>query len=137
MDDEDYFSLPPFDRYDDDFDEDEDIFDFDHPDQLVEEEEFQATFREMLIGWVFDYNVAKSAASALLRFLVKITILFFLLKTYKSLLKTPRRVELEEMKPGKYFHAGLKEGIIESLDNMKLMPDAVSIFVNVDRVPLS
>jgi len=139
VDDEDYFSLPPFDRYDDDFNEDEDIFfDFDHSDQLVEEEEeFQATFREMLIGWVFDYNIAKSAVSALLRILVKITVLSFLPRTYKSLLKTPRRVELEEMKPGKYFHAGLKEGIIESLDNMQLMPDAVSIFVNVDGVPLS
>ena len=36
--------------------------------------------------------------------------LSYLPKTYKTLINTPRKVDMVEMIPGQYFHVGLKKG---------------------------
>lgn len=133
------------DSFDSDFsheaEEDEERFDFyDEPDLGNQEEEFQNSFKNMLVRWIFDFYITKSAVTALLCILNSVLVLRFLPRTYRTLLKTPRKVNLEIMNPGKYFHLGLPEGLAESLELDQINPSTireVGIFVNVDGVPVS
>lgn len=133
----------------DDFDCDEENDEFDRAFHQFSYEELdyeeleknrQDTFRRGLIGWIFDVNPQRSAINSLLKLLRTQENLRYLPRTYKTLLKTPRKVELKEMKPGKYFHCGFEEGIISSLSSFDADPDTfsqVKIFVNVDGTPLT
>lgn len=141
-------SLPPIDpidRFELDSNIDEETeppYEFNDSWQLEQQqqEEFQSFFKTMLIWWVFTFNIGKAAVSALLRILSLVPVLSFLPKTYNTLLKTPRSVPIEDLEPGKYFHAGFREGIFEAIDSLFLKPESlneIGIFINIDGVPLS
>lgn len=134
------------DRFESDFDSEEedhqDGIEFDDSQEIQQqqEEEFKSTFSNLLVWWIFTYNIAKSAVNALLWILRLIPVLSFLPKSYKTLLKTPRTVDIENLESGKYFHAGFHEGITEALNSLLLKPDCldeVGLFINIDGVPLS
>ena len=92
--------------------------------ELITEEE-QREFQRDLAFWVLSCNVTKSAVDALLRVLRSQPRLSFLPKSYRTLIKTPRSINLIPMSPGKYFHAGLKEGIINPLENSGVNIDSL------------
>ena len=107
--------------------------------ELITEEE-QREFQRDLAFWVLSCNVTKSAVDALLRVLRSQPRLSFLPKSYRTLIKTPRSINLIPMSPGKYFHAGLKEGIINALENSGVNIDSldkVQVFLNVDGASMS
>lgn len=107
--------------------------------ELITEEE-QREFQRDFAIWVLSCNVTKSAVNALLRVLRSQPRLSFLPKSYRTLIKTPRSVNLIPMSPGKYFHAGLKEGIINALENSGVNIDSldkVKDFLNVDSASMS
>ena len=66
--------------------------------------------------------------------------LSYLPKTYKTLINTPRKVDMVEMIPGQYFHAGLKKVIISSLESLLIDPSSlnkVRVIFNVDESSVS
>ena len=141
---DDYFSLVDDDSVDGyNTEEEETVEDFDDcwqcTDQLSEEEQ-NAAFQQSLIDWVMICNVTQSAVDRLLKVMRSHHCFGFLPKTYRTLIKTPRRLELREMEPGQYFHAGFRAGLIGALEaaNVDVNPfSAAQVFINIDSASLS
>lgn len=84
--------------------------------------------------------MTKSSVNNLLRVLRSHQCFPFLPKSYKTLIKTPRNVSLVPMAPGKYFHAGFKDGIIDALENSSVDINSLSklkVFINTDGTSVS
>jgi len=143
-DDEEYFSLVDEDSVDGyNTEEEETVEDFDdcwqHADQLPEEEQ-NAAFQQSLIDWVMNCNVTQSAVDRLLKVMRSHHCFGFLPKTYRTLIKTPREVEIREMEPGQYFHAGFRAGLIGALEAANVDVNSLSaaeVFINIDGASLS
>ena len=61
----------------------------------------------------------------------------FLPKDSRTLLKTMRFVSTRDVLPGKYYHFGIQSGCLKALSAMESTSDNVTVFVNVDGVPLT
>lgn len=57
-------------------------------------------------------------------------------KDPRSLLGTPREITINFVDPGEYWHNNLKNSIIKSLENSKVILENISILVNIDGVPI-
>jgi len=55
----------------------------------------------------------------------------------RSLLKTPRRLDIRMATPGTYYHFGLLHSVLHVLTSIKDYIDCVRITVNVDGLPIS
>ncbi|KAB0801046.1 hypothetical protein PPYR_00215 [Photinus pyralis] len=98
----------------------------------------QTTFASLLADWGVTYHIEHIALNSLLRLLRQ----HFdnnLPADARTLLKTPRRTDLQEIFPGKFFYFGLDSAVNKILDKYELSDniDVIKIGVNVDGLPLS
>lgn len=113
---------------------------YDYEDENDEKEEDRELKLE-LRQWVVECGIPRVHVSRLLKILRKHPALSFFPADYRSFLNSMRKVEIREMGDGKYFHFGLRGGIIRSLlsshkiDN--ILPSEIHLLVNIDGIPLS
>lgn len=102
--------------------------------KLPPEEEF----RNKLSDWAVTYQIPNNAVSSLLGILKTVSNFEYLPNDARTLLHTPRTVQLRNVLPGKYFHFGLEASVKYLLDKIETIEfDTIEIFVNVDGIPLS
>lgn len=93
-----------------------------------------AKISDKLRSWIFEFHITRRAATALLKIL-KCFGIKSIPDDSRSLLKTPRTVEIENKAGGKYWHNGLATAL--SLVFSKLNFDlSIEINVNLDGLPL-
>nr|XP_042902110.1 uncharacterized protein LOC107449218 [Parasteatoda tepidariorum] len=56
--------------------------------------------------------------------------------TAATLLKTPRRVDVQQMGSGEFFHFGLKNGIEKTMKQHHIVKDSLLLDFNIDGLPL-
>jgi hypothetical protein len=100
----------------------------------------QKLFKRRLCHWVVDSNIPRESVSKLLRVLRTENYFSFLPKTYKTLLGTPRNVNLIAMSPGWYHGCNILDAIIASLNsiNAQFLSENVEVkmLVGCDGTPL-
>lgn len=87
--------------------------------------------------WVVDCHIPLSHASKLLHILNKHKI--NVPQDARTLLKTPRYVEIIKISPGEYSHIGIHTGILKHLQRLNIseIPAEIKININIDGLPLS
>lgn len=99
-------------------------------------------FKIFLRNWAIIHGVKSCAVSDLLSQLKKYPCFSTIPKDVRTLLHTPRKCDIIDVKPGKYCHFGLTNGIMETLSNNSLKKEkcklqGVHIAVGIDGLPLS
>lgn len=89
---------------------------------------------EDLLFWCFQYNIKNKAITHLLKILIKYGL--DVPKDARSLKHTPREIITKEVDPGTYWHFGIKATIDFFLDNRIILPEKLTIDVNIDGLPL-
>lgn len=85
-------------------------------------------------SWAIEYNVRKRAVTALLKVLIS-NGMKFLPADRRTLLKTPRHVQIERISGGHYWHYGIRENLIRVFP--KLDADiSIGLNINCDGLPL-
>lgn len=122
---EDYYSMEDFDgeSNSDNKEEEEDPYGYFHE---LEQQQRQNVFRNALAQWVLGCSVTKSAVTDLLKILRTQENLSFLPQSYKTLISTPRSVELQDLQPGQYYYFGLENGIIFALKSLNIDMNSVN-----------
>lgn len=89
---------------------------------------------EFLQKFTVEYNVQRSAITVLLHFFNH----FFpqLPLDSRTLLGTPKVLDVINMSPGKYIHMGLENHLIEIVRKSGSVPNTLKISINVDGVPI-
>ncbi|XP_029156842.1 uncharacterized protein LOC114929464 isoform X1 [Nylanderia fulva] len=88
--------------------------------------------------WAIENHVSHSATSSLLKILVKYG--HNLPLDARTLFQTPKQVDIIEMTPGKYYHAGLSDSLRKSIRKhycQSNLPSQININVNIDGLPLT
>ncbi|KAM0724656.1 hypothetical protein ACS0PU_009737 [Formica fusca] len=88
--------------------------------------------------WAIENRVSHSAISSLLKILVKYG--HNLPIDARTLFQTPKQVDIIEMTPGKYYHAGLGDSLKKSIRKhycRSNLPSQININVNIDGLPLT
>lgn len=90
--------------------------------------------REFIQKWSIEYNVQRSALTIMLRFLNN----FFptLPKDSRTLLKTPKKGDVIDVSPGKYYHMGLEQQLTDLIRKSGRIPNQILLAVNMDGVPI-
>lgn len=98
----------------------------------------EEVIKQSLGQWVVECNVPQTTVNKLLNILKFETPLTFLPKDCRTLLKTgsSKILNIREVKPGNYYHFGLKNGIIKYSSILPLT-DHIKIAVGVDGLPIS
>jgi len=94
--------------------------------------------KQSLGQWAVDCNVPQSTVNKLLNILKFETPLTFLPKDCRTLLKTgsSKILNIRDVKPGNYYHFGLRNGIIKYSSILPLSAH-IKIAVGVDGLPIS
>lgn len=88
--------------------------------------------------WAVENRVNHSAINSLLKILVKYG--HDLPNDVRTLLQTPKQVDIIEMTPGKYYHAGLENSLRKSINKYYCrsnLPSQINVNVNIDGLPLT
>ncbi|KYN21546.1 hypothetical protein ALC57_06079 [Trachymyrmex cornetzi] len=88
--------------------------------------------------WAIENYVSHSAINSLLKILIKYG--HNVPTDARTVLQTPKQVEIIEMTPGKYYHAGLAEGLKKSIRKHYCRitcPSQIHINVGIDGLPLT
>lgn len=75
----------------------------------------EANIKQNLASWVVKFNVQQRKVDSLLKILALDPHNSCLSKTCKTLVKTPRKIDLIAMRPGFYYHFGLVKGIASAV----------------------
>lgn len=114
---------------------------FEGNDNLWENKERQELFRSRLSHWVVETNVPRSSVDKLLAVLRTEKVFSFLSKSYKTLLKTKRKVNTIEVNPGRYYAFNVLDVIKSSLASIDVhfeSPEVVlKMYVGIDGLPSS
>lgn len=99
-------------------------------------------FKQELQQWVCKFNISHEATTSLLQILKNVTNvseLHNLPSNSRTLLHTPKDVPLRDVPPGKYFHYGLKNAIVDQLMTLDInqISRNIEINVNIDGLPLT
>ncbi len=78
----------------------------------------QNLFKRRLCNWAVDSNVSRESVNKLLKVLRTDPSNHFLPKTYKTLLGTPRKVDVIAVSPGLYHGFNILDGIVCSLNSI-------------------
>lgn len=89
---------------------------------------------EELLFWCFEYNIRNKAITHLLKILTKYGL--DVPKDARTLKHTQREITTKEVDPGTYWNFGVKATIDFFLENKILLPENLTIDVNIDGVPL-
>ena len=110
-----------------------------HCEESSDEENEGPNFRDLFAMWAITWGICQNAVDALLAIFRLFQWGLGLPRSCRTLLKTPRRVNVKPMSPGKYYHHGILKGL-ESILNFipqNNIPDNVEIFVSIDGLPIS
>lgn len=75
----------------------------------------EANIKQNLASWVVKFNVQQRKVDSLLKILALDPHNSCLPKTCRTLVKTPRKIDLIAMRPGFYYHFGLVKGIASAV----------------------
>lgn len=89
-----------------------------------------------LCYWTHQYNIKKSALTALLKKL-KSNGFPNLPSDSRTLLRTPTQRNMSIISNGHYCHIGLAKAINYYVQNLKTIPEEITLDFNIDGVPLS
>lgn len=93
------------------------------------------TEREEFAKWACETNQTRASTNQLLSILRKNN--ENLPKDYRTLCRTPRKVEIKKMGNGDYVHLGLKKCMESYLQNNETTSDNITIDLNIDGVPVA
>ena len=93
------------------------------------------TFNQSLAAWINHYRPSREAINDLLKILLKRGL--SVPKDARTLLKSPREVDVVSKCGGTYFYLGIKAGIFEALQYINQNEDDLFLDINIDGVPLS
>lgn len=98
----------------------------------------QISLREKLILWTDEHKIEQKSLTSLLKILrSEGSKDDDLPKDSRTLMNTPRSTTLYLRSGGHYFHYGLKNGIIDQLNQLKIKNNVININVNIDGLPVS
>lgn len=103
-------------------------------------ENSKISISDHLQGWAIRNKITHVALGELLSILSKeIPDLNNLPTDPRTFLKTPRKTILRDIKPGKYYHFGLRSGVTNMLKkiDVSIIPDVINVAINIDGLPLS
>ena len=112
-------------------------------DQSEEDLDQENELKHFLGQWITDYHITGNAGNAFLKGLKCLKkqngIYEHLPNDIRTLLKTPRTVNLQDIAGGRYFHFGLETGILNYLVALpsSSLPSKVHVIINVDGIPLT
>lgn len=96
--------------------------------------QWKETFAGDIRSWAIKYNIRKRALTALLKVLVSNGMTFLPIDS-RTLLKTPRNVQIDSISGGHYWHCGLRENLTRIFP--KLTENiSIDININIDGLPL-
>jgi hypothetical protein len=93
------------------------------------------SLREELASWAVSYNVNRNAVTALLHVLNAHIRDDSLPLDSRTLLHTPRHVDIHQLSPGKVVHTGLRRSLTKMCEQLENVPDILRLDVNVDGAP--
>jgi len=94
-------------------------------------------FKHRLAVWATEHQITHVALRALIQTLKQHSCFSNLSIDARSLVKTPRRLDIRMVTPGTYYHFGLLHSVLHVLTSIKDYTDCVRIIVNVDGLPIS
>jgi len=94
-------------------------------------------FEHRFAVWATEHQITHVALRALIQTLKQHSCFSNLSIDARSLLKTPRRLDIRMVTPGTYYHFGLLRSVLHVLTSIKDYTDCVRITVNVDGLPIS
>ena len=104
----------------------------------------ETELKQCLANWFDSFNIPGSSANALLKGLKSLKnqngTFDCLPLDIRTLLKTPRKVNLFQIPGGKYYHFGLQQGICRRLPHLPphcISRGIIDILVSIDGIPLS
>lgn len=90
---------------------------------------------DAIASWVVNHDIKREAVSDLLKILHNDKYPE-IVKSYKSLLLTPRTINTIEMPPGNFIYLGLKKSLLYYLSSCGKNIDTLEIDVNIDGAPI-
>lgn len=111
-------------------DQDEYVSDSDSDDEPEE------TWSDFLTEWAVTHQIKKDALNALLKGMLKKDVKSIPLDA-RTLLATPKHVDIKKIAGGQYWHRGLERGILDDLKNIKIIPGAIELQINIYGLPIS
>lgn len=99
----------------------------------------ECSIPDQLRKWAIKNKITHVALQELLFIQRQIPDLKNLPKDPRTFLQTQRKTLLRDIKPGKYYHFGLQNGIINMLEKVNVLniPDVIEVAINIDGLPLS
>ena len=92
--------------------------------------------KKLLADWAIRKQIPHSALNELLKILTKKIPEFGLPIDPRTLLKTKPVVTTKVITGGTYFHAGIAHGVLSYLTMHPMLPEPVSLQINIDGLPL-
>jgi hypothetical protein len=90
-----------------------------------------------LAQWAVQHKIPHCAVSDLLTILRKYEPFNSLPKDSRTLLNTPKSTAVRNVTPGVYTHFGFEEGLVRILNGLQLVPNELSVQINIDGLPIS
>ena len=102
-------------------------------------DEKKRRMKENLAHWAAAGNIPRQQVNELLKVLRSDENLSYLPLSYKTLLRTPKRIEFIDVHPGQYVHFGLSKCVLKALSNVQFenLPTSIRAFINIDGIPLT
>jgi len=94
---------------------------------------------DQLQEWAIRNKITHVALGELLLILKQMPDLKNLPKDPRTFLQTPRKTILRNIKPGKYYHFGLENSLVNILEKIEVcnIPNIINVAINIDGLPLS
>lgn len=96
--------------------------------------ESRKSLADQLRSWAIEYHVQRRALSKLLKILISAG-MYFLPKDSRTLLATPRSINIEDRAGGKYWHYGIQTGL-KSIFSQLTSNFTIKMNINIDGLPL-
>lgn len=96
-------------------------------------------FSQFMTKWATQFSICHVALNPLLSAINKYFGTNLLPSCSRTLLNTPRKLNIENIEPGSYFHFGVSDAVTKLLNKYKLINSlqSVNICVNIDGLPIS
>lgn len=96
----------------------------------------QHFFREKLAHWVVQFQITQAATNSLLLLLNDYFPIANLPNNAKTLVKTPRNIDIQNNDGCQYWHYGLTKVLNNALCNQTIKNTILSLNINVDGLPM-
>ena len=118
------------------------LFDSDEDEYLASSDDESSNmdrldFKHKLASWAADEEIPREKFNKLLAILREHPCHSDLPKDSRTLLHTPRKLQLLSLGGGTYYHFGVEKGIQSQLESVEEIPATVELLLNVDGLPIS